>query len=224
MAAVLRQWKSGADRGGSLRPRLCVDNRADHAGALRRWRDANLDAGTILAQTTKTGRPRVLFFTPSTPDISRRIWPKREPNALLFEGRVAGCPHYLQTMLARSDKSHWPPRSTSGSPRDSCTYIVVATLTSFEPAAWQKVNVPMVVRPFLLAASWIGRHVLPSGPLARGPAGDAETVVGSASMFSGTTVYEVVTSVVASKACRAASRRRRRSKVLRPSWAELPGG
>lgn len=192
MAAVLRQRKSGADHGGGLRPRLCVDNRADHAGALRRWRDVDLDAGTILAQTTKTGRPRVLFFTASTTDILRRIWPPRD------QGTATGC--------------------AAGA------YIVVATLTSLEPAAWQKVSVPMVVRPFLLAASWIGRHVLPSGPLVRGPAGDAETVVGSASMFSGTTVYDVVTSVLASKACRAASRRRRRSKVLRPSWAELPGG
>ncbi len=78
----------------------------------------------------------------------------------------------------------------------------------------------MVVRPFLLAASWIGRQVLPSGPLVRGPAGDAETVVGSASMFSGTTVYEVVTSVLASKACRAASRSLR---SLQSAQAELSG-
>jgi hypothetical protein len=83
--------------------------------------------------------------------------------------------------------------------------------------------VPTVVRPFLLAASWIGRQVLPSGALVLGPAGVAETVVGSASMFSGTTVYEVVAPEVASKACRAASMSRRRSRVLRPSWAELPG-
>ena len=59
---------------------------------LRRWRDVDLDAGTILAQTTKTGRPRVLFFSPSTSALLRRVWPKREPNTLLFEGRVAGCP------------------------------------------------------------------------------------------------------------------------------------
>jgi hypothetical protein len=43
-------------------------------------------------------------------------------------------------------------------------------------------------------------------------------------MFSGTTVYEVVASVLASKACRAASISRRRSRVLSPSWVELPGG
>ena len=68
----------------------------------------------------------------------------------------------------------------------------MAIFRSLEPAPWQNVSVPMVVRPFLVAASRIGRQVAPSGPLARGPAGVAETVVGSASMFSGTTVYEVV--------------------------------
>jgi hypothetical protein len=66
--------------------------------------------------------------------------------------------------------------------------LLVDTLRSLEPGTWQKVNVPMVVRPFLLAASWIGRQLLPSGLFVRGPAGVAETVVGSASMFSGTTV------------------------------------
>ena len=67
----------------------------------------------------------------------------------------------------------------------------MAIFRSLEPAPWQNVSVPMVVRPFLVAASRIGRQVAPSGPRAEGPAGVAETVVGSASMFSGTTVYEV---------------------------------
>ncbi|MGQ0582785.1 MAG: tyrosine-type recombinase/integrase [Reyranella sp.] len=58
----------------------------------RRWQDVDLDAGTMLAQITKTGRPRVLFFTPATAELMRRVWPKREPNALLFEGRQEGCP------------------------------------------------------------------------------------------------------------------------------------
>lgn len=59
---------------------------------LRRWRDVDLDTGQMLAQTTKTGRPRVLFFSPVTAALIRRVWPKRDPGALLFEGRMSGCP------------------------------------------------------------------------------------------------------------------------------------
>ena len=43
-------------------------------------------------QTTKTDRPRVLFFTDSTADLMRRSWTRREPEALLFEGRMPGVP------------------------------------------------------------------------------------------------------------------------------------
>jgi len=58
----------------------------------RRWPDVDLDRGTILCHTTKTGRPRVLFFTGSTGDLMRKTWTWREPGALLFEGRLPGVP------------------------------------------------------------------------------------------------------------------------------------
>ena len=58
----------------------------------RRWGDVDLDRRTILCQTTKTGRPRVLFFTGSTADLMRKTWTRREPEALLFEGRLRGVP------------------------------------------------------------------------------------------------------------------------------------
>jgi site-specific recombinase XerD len=58
----------------------------------RRWADIDPDRRTILCQTTKTGRPRVLFFTGSTADLVRKTWTRREPEALLFEGRLPGVP------------------------------------------------------------------------------------------------------------------------------------
>jgi integrase len=58
---------------------------------LRRWRDVDLERGQILAAVTKT-RPRTLFFTQKTADLMRRNWPKRNPDDLLFEGRILGCP------------------------------------------------------------------------------------------------------------------------------------
>lgn len=58
----------------------------------RRWADVDLERRTILCQTTKTGRPRVLFFTASTAHLMHKIWPRREQLALLFEGRLPGVP------------------------------------------------------------------------------------------------------------------------------------
>ena len=56
----------------------------------RVWKDADLDSCTITCQTTKTGKPRVLHFSKETADLMRRVWPKRETSALLFEGRIKG--------------------------------------------------------------------------------------------------------------------------------------
>jgi integrase len=58
----------------------------------RRWKDVDLEAGTILCQFTKTDRPRVLFFGPTTAALMQRTWPRREPEMLLFEGRMPGVP------------------------------------------------------------------------------------------------------------------------------------
>ena len=94
---------------------------------LRRWRDVDLDNGQILAQVTKTGRPRVLFFTPATAELMRRVWPKRDAGALLFEGRGAGCPitfrrswRELSKAIGRPDlrqhdmRHHVAPTSSKG--------------------------------------------------------------------------------------------------------------
>jgi hypothetical protein len=50
--------------------------------------------------------------------------------------------------------------------------------SSDEPADWQKVVVSVVVWPFLVAVSSIGRQVLPSGLAVAAPTGLADTTVG----------------------------------------------
>ena len=57
---------------------------------LRRGRDLDLDKGTLVAGTTKTGVPRTLFLSAATGQLMRRLWPKPDPDKLLFEGRAGG--------------------------------------------------------------------------------------------------------------------------------------
>lgn len=56
----------------------------------RRWCDVDLASGQILVETTKTGVPRVLFFSVETAELMKRVWPKRDADRLLFEGRIPG--------------------------------------------------------------------------------------------------------------------------------------
>jgi hypothetical protein len=58
--------------------------------------------------------------------------------------------------------------------------MVGATLRSLEPGARQKVSVPLVVLPCLVAESSIGRQTLPSARLSLGPAGLAVTAAAHA--------------------------------------------
>jgi len=61
--------------------------------AERRWADVDLERGEITVLKTKTERPRVLFFPPEVADLMRRVWPKRDPAALLFNStRCPGQP------------------------------------------------------------------------------------------------------------------------------------
>jgi len=50
----------------------------------RRWSDIDLDACSIEVLETKTGKPRMLFFSQETAALMRRVWPTRESAALLF--------------------------------------------------------------------------------------------------------------------------------------------
>jgi integrase len=68
---------------------LLMDTGARKSELLRRkWSEVDLDKGEILAPTTKSGHPRVLFFTPQTKQLLMRVFPKRSQDALIFEGRV----------------------------------------------------------------------------------------------------------------------------------------
>lgn len=58
----------------------------------RRWSDVDLDGRTIEVIDTKTGKPRMLFISAETVEQIKRVWPKRNPDELLFEGRIKGRP------------------------------------------------------------------------------------------------------------------------------------
>jgi integrase len=72
---------------------LLIDTGARKSEILERtWSDVDLDKNEILAPTTKNGTPRVLFFSGPTSQLLKRVYPKRIPEKLLFEGRVPDQP------------------------------------------------------------------------------------------------------------------------------------
>ena len=72
---------------------LLIDTGARKSELLERtWADVDLDKREILAPTTKNGTPRVLFFSEQTAQLLKRVYAKRIPEKLLFEGRVPGQP------------------------------------------------------------------------------------------------------------------------------------
>lgn len=88
VARLLDGAKAFKDRRFAAFVRLVIETGARRSEVLdRRWADVDLDARSITVMDTKTGRPRVLFFSETTADLMRRVWPKREPVELLFEGR-----------------------------------------------------------------------------------------------------------------------------------------
>lgn len=58
----------------------------------RRWTDVDMVRREILAPVTKNGTPRVLFFSERTAQLIDRVFRKRDPATLVFEGRVPGQP------------------------------------------------------------------------------------------------------------------------------------
>lgn len=72
---------------------LLIDTGARKSELLeRRWSEIDLDRCEVLAPITKNGTPRILFFQPATAELMRRVFTKRPPEALVFEGRVPGHP------------------------------------------------------------------------------------------------------------------------------------
>jgi integrase len=96
-AADLEKLRAGAlafaDRRFGVFVSLLIDTGARKSELLeRRWSEVDLESRQILAPVTKNGTPRVLFFTEHTALLLRRVYPKPNPVALLFEGRVPGQP------------------------------------------------------------------------------------------------------------------------------------
>lgn len=91
-AALLDGAKAFADRRFGVFIRLLAETGARRSEILRRrWADVDLAARSITAEDTKTGAPRVLFFSPATAELIGRVWGKRDDHELLFESRrIAG--------------------------------------------------------------------------------------------------------------------------------------
>ena len=68
----------------------------------RRWSDIDLDGCCIEVLETKTGKPRMLFISAETSNLMKRVWPSREPNALLFGSNRA--PGAIVTFKKNWDK------------------------------------------------------------------------------------------------------------------------
>jgi integrase len=81
------------DRRFAVFVNLLLDTGA-RAGELRnlRWGHVDLDLMEILLMTSKTGFPRTLHFSEVTRHLIMRVYPQRQPDALVFEGRVPGRP------------------------------------------------------------------------------------------------------------------------------------
>lgn len=112
-ATELKRLREGAfahrDRRFALFIALMMDTGARPSEVLsRRWDEIDLDKGEILAPTTKTGKPRVLFFTSQTAGLARRLRPQ-DRTQLVFGGRT-GSPNKfrkawrnLTTAIGRPD-------------------------------------------------------------------------------------------------------------------------
>lgn len=112
VAKLIDGAKAFKDRRFAAFVRLVIETGA-RRGEIRnrRWAEVDLDARTVEVLDTKTGKPRMLFFSESTVTLMKRIWPKQPPGELLFEStRVKGQPiNYrnqwaeLTTSIGRAD-------------------------------------------------------------------------------------------------------------------------
>ena len=70
----------------------------------RRWRDVNLEKMHIHLQTSKNGKPRLLYFSPTTRELLLRVYPNRDDERLLFEGHVPDQPINYRAAWTRLTK------------------------------------------------------------------------------------------------------------------------
>lgn len=91
IAKLLKGAHANPDRRFAVYTRLLHETGARKGEIVERvWKDVDLDKRQITVMTTKTGKPRTLFFSEQTADLMRRVWPNRNDNNLLFEGRIKG--------------------------------------------------------------------------------------------------------------------------------------
>lgn len=90
---IIARAKAFPDRRFMIFVMLIIDTGARKSELLnRKWRDVDLDERQIVAEITKTGKPRMLFFSPETAEMIKRVSPRRDPDRLIFEGRIPGKP------------------------------------------------------------------------------------------------------------------------------------
>lgn len=81
------------DRAFGVYVALLIDTGARKSELLGRyWKEIDLGRREVLAPMTKNGSPRVLFFSQETADLIERVFPRRDADRLVFEGRVPGNP------------------------------------------------------------------------------------------------------------------------------------
>jgi integrase len=101
-----RLWEGAAafkDRRFIVLIRLLIETGARRGEVCeRRWSSIDLDACSIEVLETKTGKPRMLFFSQDTALLMRRVWPSRKPEQLLFESKRA--PGAIVTFKKNWDK------------------------------------------------------------------------------------------------------------------------
>lgn len=111
VTALLDGAKAFKDRRFAVYVRLSIET-GSRRGEIRerRWSDVDLEARQITVMDTKTGRPRVLFFSKETAELMRRVYPARNPTELLFEGLRRNRPtdfrrawHQLTEAIGRPD-------------------------------------------------------------------------------------------------------------------------
>lgn len=67
----------------------------------------------ITVMETKTDKPRQIFFSEESAVLMRRVWPKRDPEALLFAGKVPGQPVNYRVSWEKLPQGDRTPRSPS---------------------------------------------------------------------------------------------------------------
>lgn len=106
IAALIKGAQAYPDRRFAAYVRLLIDSGGRRGEVRERyWRDVDLDARVITVMETKTDRPRQIFFSEETAALMRRVWPKRDPDALLFAGKAPGQPVNYRATWAKLTKA-----------------------------------------------------------------------------------------------------------------------